>query len=61
MQAVTGLRQLRGLRGSGAGPGLGILFGGMLMARQRWRPLFVVLWLGSLLLSRTGSWTERFS
>lgn len=31
------------------GPGLGILFGGMLMARYGWRPLFVVLGLASIL------------
>jgi MFS family permease len=31
------------------GPGLGILFGGMLMARYGWRPLFVVLGIASLL------------
>ena len=31
------------------GPGLGILFGGMLMARYGWRPVFVILGLVSLL------------
>jgi MFS family permease len=31
------------------GPGLGMLFGGLLMARFGWRPFFVVLGLGSLL------------
>jgi MFS transporter, ACS family, D-galactonate transporter len=31
------------------GPGLGILFGGMLMARYGWRPVFVILGLTSLL------------
>jgi len=31
------------------GPGLGILFGGMLMARYGWRPVFVILGFASLL------------
>ena len=31
------------------GPGLGMLFGGLLMARFGWRPFFLVLGLGSLL------------
>jgi MFS family permease len=31
------------------GPGLGILFGGMLLARYGWRPVFVILGLASLL------------
>lgn len=31
------------------GPGLGILFGGMLVARYGWRPLFIVLGLASLI------------
>jgi MFS transporter, ACS family, D-galactonate transporter len=31
------------------GPGAGILFGGVLMARFGWRPFFIVLGLGSLL------------
>ncbi len=31
------------------GPGLGILFGGMLLARYGWRPMFVILGLSSLL------------
>jgi MFS transporter, ACS family, D-galactonate transporter len=31
------------------GPGLGILFGGMLLARYGWRPVFVILGLVSLL------------
>jgi MFS family permease len=31
------------------GPGLGILFGGLLMTRYGWRPFFVVLGLASLL------------
>jgi MFS family permease len=30
------------------GPGLGILFGGMLLARYGWRPVFVILGLASL-------------
>ena len=30
------------------GPGLGILFGGMLMARYGWRPVFVILGIASL-------------
>ncbi len=35
--------------GTKFGPALGILAGGMLMARHGWRPVFVVLGLGSLL------------
>lgn len=31
------------------GPGIGMLFGGLLMARFGWRPFFLVLGLGSLL------------
>src|SRR5580704_11590838 len=31
------------------GPGFGMLFGGLLMARFGWRPFFIVLGLGSLL------------
>ena len=31
------------------GPGVGILFGGMLLARYGWRPMFVILGLASLL------------
>jgi MFS family permease len=31
------------------GPGLGILFGGMLLARHGWRPVFVIMGLASLL------------
>ncbi len=31
------------------GPGFGMLFGGLLMARSGWRPFFLVLGLGSLL------------
>ena len=35
--------------GTKFGPALGILVGGMLMARHGWRPVFIVLGLGSLL------------
>ena len=35
--------------GTKLGPALGILAGGMLMARHGWRPVFIVLGLGSLL------------
>ena len=31
------------------GPGIGMLFGGLLMARFGWRPFFIVLGLGSLI------------
>ena len=32
-----------------SGPGFGMLFGGLLMARFGWRPFFVVLGLASML------------